>query len=136
VKGIPVLLQPVDDGFTATLLEANIAGSGESEEQPIPNLLSCGPLRGLVFRTSGRTWTGTQASTRGPSKSCSQAPMLTKDHAEAIAKKLKAKVRPGRSHDIAVIEYGDRRIAQFSIRRGSCVTWARSHPEFNPGSAS
>jgi hypothetical protein len=62
--------------------------------------------------------------------------MLTKDHAKAIAKKLKAKVRPGRSHDIAVIEYGDQRIAQYSFLRGSRVTWARSHPKFNPGSAS
>jgi len=61
--------------------------------------------------------------------------MLTKDHAETIVKKLKAKVRPGTSHDIAVMEYGDQRIAQYSIRRGSRVTWARSHPKFNPCSA-
>ena len=45
--------------------------------------------------------------------------MLTKDHANAIAKKLKGDIRPGSKHDLAVIEYASKRIAQFGIRRGS-----------------
>jgi hypothetical protein len=44
---------------------------------------------------------------------------LTKDHAEAIAKKLKAAVSPGRAHDIATIRYEGKFVAQFGIRRGS-----------------
>ena len=45
--------------------------------------------------------------------------MLTKDHAEKIASKLKARMRSGGKHDIAVFEYEGRIIAQFGIRRGS-----------------
>jgi hypothetical protein len=43
---------------------------------------------------------------------------LTKDHAWQIAKKLNARIQTARHHDIAIIEYGGRRIAQFGIRRG------------------
>lgn len=53
--------------------------------------------------------------------------MLTKDDAEAIAKKLKATIRPGSKHDLAVIEYGERRIAQFGIRRGSRRNQGHDH---------
>ena len=45
--------------------------------------------------------------------------MLTKDHAERIAAKLKARRHPGAKHEIAVFEYEGRIIAQFGIRRGS-----------------
>lgn len=45
--------------------------------------------------------------------------MITKDHAARIAAKLRATVRQGGNHDIAVIEYEGRRVAQFGIRRGS-----------------
>jgi hypothetical protein len=45
--------------------------------------------------------------------------MLTKDHAEKIAAKLKARMHPGAKHEIAVFEYEGRIIAQFGIRRGS-----------------
>lgn len=45
--------------------------------------------------------------------------MLTKNHAEAIARKLKAVMMPGRKHDIAAIKYNGKTIAQFGIRRGS-----------------
>jgi hypothetical protein len=45
--------------------------------------------------------------------------MITKDHASKIASKLKANIRSGGSHDIAIIEYDGKRIAQFGIRRGS-----------------
>ena len=45
--------------------------------------------------------------------------MLTKDHAEAIARKLKAVMVPGRKHDIAAIKFNGKTIAQFGIRRGS-----------------
>ena len=45
--------------------------------------------------------------------------MITKDHAEKIAAKLRATIRQGANHDIAIIEYEGKRIAQFGIRRGS-----------------
>jgi hypothetical protein len=45
--------------------------------------------------------------------------MITKDHAAKIAVKLHATFRQGGNHDIAVIEYEGKRIAQFGIRRGS-----------------
>jgi hypothetical protein len=45
--------------------------------------------------------------------------MITKDHAAKIAAKLHAAIRPGGSHDIAIIEFEGKRIAQFGIRRGS-----------------
>lgn len=45
--------------------------------------------------------------------------MLTKDHAEKIASKLKARIRSGGKHEIAVIEYEGKQIGQFGIRHGS-----------------
>jgi len=45
--------------------------------------------------------------------------MLTKDDAEAIARKLRAVIRPARRHDIAVVRDNDQTIVQFGIRRGS-----------------
>jgi len=45
--------------------------------------------------------------------------MITKDHAAKIAITLHATIRPGANHDIAVIEFEGKRIAQFGIRRGS-----------------
>ena len=45
--------------------------------------------------------------------------MITKDPAAKIAAKLHATFRQGASHDIAIIEYEGKRIAQFGIRRGS-----------------
>jgi hypothetical protein len=45
--------------------------------------------------------------------------MLTKDHAETIARKLKARMHAGSKHEIAVIEYEGKVVAQFGIRRGS-----------------
>jgi hypothetical protein len=44
--------------------------------------------------------------------------VLTKDDAEAIAKKLRASLKDGAKHQLA-IEYEGKRIAQFGIRRGS-----------------
>jgi hypothetical protein len=45
--------------------------------------------------------------------------MITKDHAAKITAKLHATIRKDGNHDIAVIEYEGKRIAQFGIRRGS-----------------
>jgi len=45
--------------------------------------------------------------------------MLNKDDAQKIAKKLKARVHAGSAHDIAVIEYDGKHVADFGIRRGS-----------------
>jgi hypothetical protein len=45
--------------------------------------------------------------------------MLNKDHAEAIARKLKAVMIAGRRHDLAVVKHNGQTIAQFGIRRGS-----------------
>jgi hypothetical protein len=45
--------------------------------------------------------------------------MLTKEHAETIAKKLKATIRSKPAHDLAIVEYNNKRIVQFGIRRGS-----------------
>jgi hypothetical protein len=45
--------------------------------------------------------------------------MLTKDHATAIARKLRAVMISGRKHDIATIKYDGLTVAQFGIRRGS-----------------
>jgi len=45
--------------------------------------------------------------------------MLTRDDAEAIARKLQAEVRSGRKHDIATIKHNGLTIAHFGIRRGS-----------------
>ncbi len=53
--------------------------------------------------------------------------MLTKDHAEKIAKKLNATIRPAKAHDIAVIEYDGKRITLFGIRRGSRKNQGHDH---------
>ena len=53
--------------------------------------------------------------------------MLTKDHAIFIAKKLNAEIRSKSAHDIAVITYGGKRIAQFGIRRGSNKNQGHNH---------
>ncbi|HLG14539.1 MAG TPA: hypothetical protein VJH03_08570 [Blastocatellia bacterium] len=45
--------------------------------------------------------------------------MLTKKHAEDIAKKLHAEIRHKKAHDLAVVEYNGQRVLQFGIRRGS-----------------
>ena len=45
--------------------------------------------------------------------------MLNKDDAQKIAKKLKARIHPGSAHDIAVIEYDGKHVADFGMRRGS-----------------
>ena len=37
-RDIPVVLQPSDDGFTATFCDANIGSSGDTEEEAIDNL--------------------------------------------------------------------------------------------------
>jgi hypothetical protein len=37
-RDIPVVLEPSDNGFTATFLDANIGSSGDSEEEAIDNL--------------------------------------------------------------------------------------------------
>jgi hypothetical protein len=37
-RDIPVLLQPSDDGFTATFFDANIGSSGDTEEEAFDNL--------------------------------------------------------------------------------------------------
>jgi hypothetical protein len=49
------------------------------------------------------------------------ARIITKELAEKIAKKLDAKIdkRSNRAHDIALIYYEGRLIADFGIRRGS-----------------
>ena len=45
--------------------------------------------------------------------------MITKVDAQAIAKKLKAEMEPGRRHDLAKIRYQQKLIASFGIQRGS-----------------
>lgn len=53
--------------------------------------------------------------------------MLTKRHAEDIARKLGAYIRPGTKHDLAVVEYKNRRVVQFGIRRGSKSDASHDH---------
>lgn len=38
IRDIPIVVQPVDEGFTATFFDANIATSGDTEEEAISNL--------------------------------------------------------------------------------------------------
>ncbi len=45
--------------------------------------------------------------------------MFTQDDAWKIAKKLKAKIEPGRKHELAVFWHDGKRITQYGIRRGS-----------------
>ena len=53
--------------------------------------------------------------------------MLTKDDAEKIADKLKARIKNGKAHDLAIIEYDGKRITQFGIRRGSRRDQSHNH---------
>lgn len=53
--------------------------------------------------------------------------MLTKEHAETIAQKLKATIRSRSAHDLAVIEYNGQRVANFGIRRGSNKDQSHDH---------
>jgi hypothetical protein len=53
--------------------------------------------------------------------------MLTKEHAEAIAAKFKAKIKPGSAHDVAIVEHNGKRVAQFGIRRGSNKDQGHDH---------
>jgi hypothetical protein len=45
--------------------------------------------------------------------------MLTQGDAVAIATKLKAEMKPGRKHDLAIFRYDGKYIAQFGIQRAS-----------------
>ena len=45
--------------------------------------------------------------------------MLTQDDAWKIARKLKAEVKAGRRHELAIFRYQGSYIAQFGISRGS-----------------
>lgn len=45
--------------------------------------------------------------------------MLTQDDAWKIALKIKAEIKPGRRHDIAIFRWEGRYIAQFGISRGA-----------------
>ena len=47
------------------------------------------------------------------------ARIITKEHAQKIAKKLKANIREEKAHTYAEIFYKNRLIAWFGIRRGS-----------------
>lgn len=53
--------------------------------------------------------------------------MLTREHAEAIATKLNATIKPKASHDLAVVIYNGQRIANFGIRRGSNKNQSHDH---------
>jgi hypothetical protein len=53
--------------------------------------------------------------------------VFTKQHAEAIARKLKATISPRKAHDVAVIAVDGKRIAQFGIRRGSRNDQSHDH---------
>ena len=53
--------------------------------------------------------------------------MLTKEHAEAIAKKFGATITPRNAHDLAVIEHNGQRVASFGIRRGSNKDQGHDH---------
>ncbi len=53
--------------------------------------------------------------------------MLTREDAEKITAKLKATIRHKSNHDLAVIEYQGKRIAQFGIRRGSRKDQGHGH---------
>ena len=53
--------------------------------------------------------------------------MLTKDHANLIAKKLNAEIRSKSAHDLAIIKHNGKRIAQFGIRRGSNKNQGHNH---------
>lgn len=56
-------------------------------------------------------------------------PIITKELAQNIVKKLKARVqkRPGRPHDLACVFEDDRLIAQFGLRRGSKKNLGHDH---------
>lgn len=53
--------------------------------------------------------------------------MLTKEHAEKIARKLNARIVSGARHDIAVVEHNGKRVLQFGIRRGSRKDQGHGH---------
>ena len=53
--------------------------------------------------------------------------MLTKEHAQAIVRKLNATIHSGKAHDVAVVEYNGQRIAHFGIRRGSNKDQGHDH---------
>jgi hypothetical protein len=53
---------------------------------------------------------------------------ITKDDANKIAKKLKAKIdRSGKAHDLACIEHDGIEIASFGIRRGTGEHLGHNH---------
>ena len=56
-------------------------------------------------------------------------PILTKEHALKIAKKLKADIdeRKNRPHDLARIYYGEKLVTSFGIRRGSKKNLGHDH---------
>ncbi len=54
-------------------------------------------------------------------------PNITKELAEEIAKKLKAKKRTGTAHDIALIHHEGKLVASFGIRRGSRKDTGHDH---------
>ena len=55
-------------------------------------------------------------------------PLLTKEHARRIARKLGAEIRTGRkAHDLAVVYESGIRLSQFGIRRGSRKDLGHDH---------
>jgi hypothetical protein len=53
--------------------------------------------------------------------------MLTKEHAQKIAKKLKAVTEPRSAHDMVEVWYEGKLIATFGIRRGSRKDQGHDH---------
>ena len=56
-------------------------------------------------------------------------PVIDKELAEKIVKKLKAKVdlKPNRPHDLALVYEGDVLVAKFGLRRGSKKSLGHDH---------
>ena len=55
-------------------------------------------------------------------------PIITRDLAKSIAKKLRARIEPGRkAHDIALFFHEGKLIVQFGIRRGSSKDAGHDH---------
>lgn len=53
--------------------------------------------------------------------------MITKTHAELIAKKLEAELKQRSGHELAIVRYNGRAIAHFGIRRGSRKDQGHDH---------
>ena len=129
-----VVVRPIDDEYLATLFDANLGMTGDTAEEAIANLKATIVDTFELFEENeaalGRSPSGNWRFSGNWSKNKNNmARVITKELAEKIAQKLRAKrvTKKGRAHDDYVVHFQGQLIARFGIRHGSKKDQGHDH---------